>query len=134
VDLTIDESGASEVDKALDNFYNAIPVTTQHIALLAAGMTIDSARPTIPVRSGDAKRSLRHYLTDSGGATAEGGGSIEYYRWLELGGLSGRKHTTRRDIVTDGRYLYPGYLRIVSAVQSMAENEIGKTIQQSGLG
>jgi hypothetical protein len=133
MDLEVSSSGFAEVGGALARLQEAIPVATQTIALTAAGITIDSARPTIPVDSGDAKRSLRHYLTNDG-ATAEGGGSIDYYRYLELGGLSGRKHTSRRDVVTDGRYIYPGYLRSEDRITQMMNDEIVKAVQQSGLG
>lgn len=132
MEMDIDASGIAEVNGALRRLNEAIPAATQNMALLAAGMTIESARPTVPRRSGEAARSLRHYLNGAG-ATAEGGSTVEYYRWLELGGLSGRKHSNRRETVTDGRYIYPGYLRKQAAIQSMMETELSRTVDIAGL-
>lgn len=133
MEIQVDSTGFAEVDGALQRLKESIPAATQSIAFLAAGITIDSARPTVPVVSGASARSLRHYLT-SGGATAEGGSTVDHYRWLELGGLSGRRHSNRREVVTDGRYIYPGYVRKQSEIQDMMSVELTKTVHQSGLG
>lgn len=133
MDIEVGTSGFAEMNGALERLKEAIPASTQNMALLAAGITIDSARPTVPRVSGEASRSLRSFLTSTG-AVAEGGSTVDYYRWLELGGLSGRKHSNSREVVTDGRYIYPGYLRKEAAIQEMMNTELNETVNRSGLG
>jgi len=132
MDIDIGVEGMNEVNRALQRLNDSIPAGTQNIALLAAGITIDSAKPTIPKVTGKTYQSLQHYLTATG-AVAEGGSTVEHYRWLELGGLSGRKLSNRRDVVTDGRYIYPGYVRKQAAIQDMMGVELGKLVGKSGL-
>lgn len=133
MDMSISTKGMDNIGQALVRLKSDIPGMVSRIAFDAAGITITSARPTVPRDSGNAARSLRHYLTASG-AAAEGGGTITYYRMLELGGSSGRKHTTKRPIMSDGRYIYPGYLRSQKTIQSAMETGMTRAVHDSGLG
>lgn len=132
MEMKVSTDGMAQINGAINRFKTNIPAMVQHIALLASGLTVESARPTIPRESGDAARSVRHFLTNTG-AAAEGGGTIDYYRWLELGGASGRNHANKRAIVDQGRYIYPGYLRVEKKIETMMNEETTKAIEAAGL-
>lgn len=132
MEMKVSVDGIAQIGSAMARLKSNLPAIVQNITLLASGLTVDSARPTIPRESGDAARSLRHYLTNTG-AAAEGGSSVDYYRWLELGGASGRNLANKRPVVEDGRYIYPGYLRVEKRIQAMMEEEITKAVDNAGL-
>lgn len=132
MDMKVSADGMAQVSGAVERLRANLPAVIQHIALEASRFTVESARPTIPRESGDAARSVRHFLTNTG-AAAEGGGTIDYYRWLELGGASGRNLANKRPVVEQGRYIYPGYLRVEKRVEAMMSDEMVKAIDSAGL-
>lgn len=133
MEMEISQTGMASFNGMIVHLKAEIPAMMQRAAMAAATITTESARPTIPRDSGDAARSLRHFLTNSGGAQVEGGSTIDYYRWLELGGASGRNLTNKRPLVEDGRYIYPAYLRNAKRVEQIAQEELTKTVNSAGL-
>lgn len=107
-DIKITATGLVELRSKLSHLAAMGPEIAQQAGLEAARLTIDAARQRVPTRSGRAVRSLQAYVS-GGGIVAQGGRGIDYYRWLELGGLSGRKHANRRQFVANGRYIQPAY-------------------------
>jgi hypothetical protein len=130
--LSVESSGIGEMNGAIRRFKESIPTAVQQVAFEAAGITVSVARPTIPSVSGQSARSLQHYLVE-GGAEVEGGKTVEHYRWLELGGASGRKHTNVRPIVSDGRYIFPAYEHSENKIQALMEAGLNEAIRDSGL-
>lgn len=134
MEMKIGSEGSARFVKQLADLKDAIPAIISRVTMTAAGIVTDEARPTIPRVSGDAARSLRHYLTNGGGAEVEGGSTIDYYRWLELGGASGRKLSNKRPEISDGRYIYPAYVRNENKITTVITEEFTRAIQESGLG
>jgi len=132
MDMSISQDGMVQVGQAILRLKADIPGVVSRVVFAAAGISVDAARPTVPRDSGDAARSLRHFLTNTG-AAVEGGASVDYYRWLELGGASGRKHANKRPTVADGRYIYPGYLRSEQKIQIVMEESLSKAVTDAGL-
>lgn len=72
-----------------------------------AGLILDTARPLVPTRSGQARASLRADSTDKVVRIAAGGTKAPYWGWLEHGGNVGRSNSVHRAYLPRGRYLYP---------------------------
>lgn len=132
MEMKVSTAGMAEINGAIARLKTNLPTVIQHIALQASALTVESARPTIPRASGDAARSVRHFLTNTG-AAVEGGDTVDYYRWLELGGASGRNHANKRAIVDQGRYIYPGYLRVEKKIEAMMNQEMTTAVETAGL-
>lgn len=133
MEMEISQKGFAAFNGKIVHLKQEIPGMVQRVAMAAATIVTEEARPTIPRDSGDAARSLRHYLTNSGGAAVEGGSTVDYYRWLELGGASGRNHANKRALVEEGRYIYPSYLRNEKRVEQIAQEEMKRTVDGIGL-
>lgn len=133
MDISTRVEGVTQFQGKLVRFTSEIPNLLVGIGLEAAQITNEEARPTIPRRSGNAARSLRAYVTGTGGI-AEGGSSIDYFRWLALGGASGRQHANRRPLSDPDRYIYPGYLRGQDKIKLMMEQSLSNYLDNAGLG
>lgn len=130
--MKIEIKGAAEFVSKVKNLKGKTDEVIREVALKAAIVVIDEARPTVPRQTGAAASTLQAYATASG-AKAEGGEGIEYYRWLELGGLSGVKHSVSREIVPEGRYIYPGYTGQRKKIEEMASQEFARIARKAGL-
>lgn len=94
-----------------------------------AEATVEEARPEVPVLTGRAADSLQ--VSGVGvTAVAEGGEGVPYYAWLEFGGTAGH---IQREIVEEGRYLYPAYVNIQGDIIEMMEDRLDTTIDRAGL-
>lgn len=132
MDISIKQKGITQFQGNLVRFTSQIPNMITGAGLEAARITIDEARPTIPRRSGDAARSLRAYVTGTGGI-AEGGKSVDYFRWLALGGASGRQHANKRPLSNPDRYVYPGYIKGQDRIKVMMQNSLNTYLGNTGL-
>lgn len=117
---------------AIAQVQDQIPAMVEGVVLFAAQITIDTARPGVPTVTGKAAKSLQAFL--SGGlGIAQGGGVIDYYRWLELGGESGRAHANRRPVIPEGRYIWPAYQRKEDEIRTEMESAVNKLVASAGL-
>ena len=132
MDSTVEAKGLKEFNTALDKFAGDLPETTRAIALSAVTAVVTDAVPTVPRVSGRAASSIQGLVTNEG-ASVIGGQNLEYYRWLELGGASGRNHATVRPIVKDGRYINPAFERNKSAIEADMEQKLAAAARQAGL-
>lgn len=129
---TVEAKGFSEFNAALAKFQDDFPRVVRDIALHAVTMTVTDAVPTIPRESGRAASSVQGFVTNEG-ASVTGGTNLEYYRWLELGGASGRSHANVRPIVKDGRYINPAFQRNEAEIQAAAEKMLARAAESVGL-
>lgn len=111
----------------LGHFTAELPGLVENVSFIAAKMTAEEARPGVPVDSGRAARSISAYMT-GGQAMTVGGEDVDYYAWLEYGGLSGKHGSNRRASVAEGRYIYPAYQRTEPAIQRMMENQLAELV------
>lgn len=72
-----------------------------------AEIVLDTARPLVPTRSGDARASLKAGSTEKAVQIKAGGTKAPYWGWLDFGGKVGRAKSIRRPFRTEGRYIYP---------------------------
>lgn len=75
----------------------------------AANLIVNDAQPRIPHRSGRAAASLKARSTRTVVRVTAGGKRAPYYPWLDFGGRVGRRHSIRRPVLKEGRYLYRSY-------------------------
>lgn len=132
MEITTKVEGITQFRGKIVSFSAQIPNLLVGAGLEAARITNEEARPTIPRRSGDAARSLRAYVTGTGGI-AEGGKSIDYFRWLALGGASGRQLANKRPISDPDRYIYAGYLKGQDRIKIMMEKSLNTYLANAGL-
>lgn len=128
----LEAKGLNEFNQALNRFRDQFPDTVQKMALSAVTLTVTDAVPTIPRKSGRAAKSVQGFVTNQG-ARVEGGRNVEYYRWLELGGASGRNHANKRPIRKEGRYINPAYERNKARIQKEMEIMFTNAARQAGL-
>jgi len=131
-DFSVQMKGLEEFNAGLQRLAATLPTTASSVALASANVVTDEARPDVPVVSGRAAGSLQAYQT-GGGAVSEGGGTIAYYRWLELGGAAGRNHAVLRPVKKDGRYIQPSYERNKADVQKLLDEALAKACRDAGL-
>jgi Bacteriophage HK97-gp10, putative tail-component len=99
----------------------------------AANIVVNAARPTVPVRSGRTRTTLKARSTRSEARAVGGGTRAVHYPWLEFGGRVGRRKATRRPRVKEGRYLYPGWVQRRQAVYAELEKHLFDLCRQYGL-
>jgi bacteriophage HK97-gp10 putative tail-component len=78
----------------------------------AAGPVADRARGTVPAtdntdHDGRLRGDIRVTATRTGAAVRMGRKTVPYAGWVEFGGTRKRPHTSSRDFVKGGRYLFP---------------------------
>jgi hypothetical protein len=127
----VELKGLDDFDESLRRLSNAIPTAIGVASSTSAAFVVDSARPTVPRRSGRAASTLQTYVTGEN-AIAGGGEGIEYYRWLELGGAAGRHHSVVRSR-SDGRYIKPAYEKRQAAIAEILENSLRQACADAGL-
>lgn len=131
--ITVDLSEWRAWAAGVDAFIDRLPEAEAQWEHDAAGMVVKSARPTVPVDTGAARRSVR-VLDYSGGAAAAGGSvAVPYFGWLSFGGAAGRNHSVHRAVVPDGRYLWPGYLREHGAIELLGRTILWEALHDAGL-
>lgn len=128
---TVEVSGLKEFNRAVNVAAKEVPGVVQTISLKAGVMVVESAVPTIPRRSGKAAKSVQALAT-SNGVKVTGGNGIAYFRWLAIGGRSGRNLSNVRRIVKPDRYLAPAYRREQAAIEAMAQRELTNALKRSG--
>ena len=124
--------GLREFNQSLAKFRDDLPKAVQEISLNAVTITVTDAVPTIPRVSGRAASSVQGFVTNEG-ASVTGGQNVDYYRWLELGGASGRNLANTRPIVKDGRYLNPAYERNKARISADSERMLIEAARRAGL-
>lgn len=124
--------GLKEFNQAMAAMRDALPATAQKVALNAARIVVEDAVPTIPRRSGKAVRSVQGLATNEG-ASVTGGDGVVYFRWLAVGGASGRKLANKRKIIRPDRYLNPAYTRNEDRIQRESEIIFNKALRDAGI-
>jgi hypothetical protein len=123
--------GLDEFEGSLRRLSGSLSSTLSIASTESATLVVDSARPTVPRRSGRAASSLQAYATGES-AVAGGGSGVVYYRWLELGGAAGRNHAVVRPR-SDGRYIKPAYERRQADIAAILEKSLRQACAEAGL-
>lgn len=123
--------GLSDTNRKLDTLADNAERMSDDVSVTVAGMVIEKAQPKVPRVSGIAAGSLQAYVTNEG-ATASGGEGVEYYRWLELGGASGRGGSNVREIIPEGRYIRPAYEEMQDEIKVVMVKGLRMLAEESG--
>lgn len=116
-------TGLPDMGGQVATFQDKLPGLVAEINLKAAELVSNEARPTVPVDSGRAASSVQAYMT-GGIAITQGGDGVDYYWWLEVGGISGHHGSNKRQVVPEGRYIWPAYERMTPQVQNLMETAL----------
>lgn len=119
----LDVDGIDEFLRSLDRLQGSLLELLEESGHAAAEITIDAARPDVPIRSGAARRSLSVDDAPAGAFALGGSRDVPYYAWLEFGGSAGIDGSVQRSVVPKGRYLWPAYLESFDEIELvMAKN------------
>ena len=99
----------------------------------AAQLVVDTARPTVPTRTGKAARSIKARSTQTAVKIASGGRAAPYMPWLDYGGKVGRNDTAARPFVADGRYVYPAYRAVRPEFGRLLNAAVQRIADDAGL-
>jgi hypothetical protein len=117
--------GMREFRRALKAADAQLPRELRRVFNTAARAVVEEAVPRMPERSGNLKRSVRARSTSNEGRVVSGTpGRVPYAGWIEFGGRRrGRGNSYAvRDVVREGRYLYPAFVRRqLEVLQAMEE-------------
>lgn len=122
--------GMDEFISSIHRFTGDVDSMLDDSAQAAAEATVDEARPEVPVLTGAAADSLRVMSVGMHAHAAVGGEDIAYYGWLEFGGTAGH---IQREIVPEGRYLFPAYEKVLGDITEIMEDALTSTLELSGL-
>lgn len=101
--------GLREFSRDLKALDRELPKALRLALNQAAAVVVNAAKPSIPIRSGKAQRSVRPQSTRTQARISGGGNRAPYYPWLDFGGRVGRKKSVRRAFLKEGRYIYAAY-------------------------
>lgn len=125
--------GLKEVQKALKALDGESQKQLRLVFNEAAELVVARARPLVPTRSGRARGSIKAASGQREAKVKAGGARVPYYGWLDFGGSTGRKRTTRRKFLKDGRYIYPSYSRIRPQLIDVMEDGLSRLVREAGL-
>lgn len=131
-DAEVKVKGLKEFNLAMHKMRDTLPKTSQEVSLNAARIVVTDAVPTIPRRSSRAAKSVQGLATNEG-ASVTGGTGVVYFRWLAIGGASGRKLANKRKIVKPDRYLNPAYERNKERIQKESEEMFNRALREAGI-
>lgn len=131
--MEIQVEGLSDFLLGLNRLRNELPTVHVRSGQRAADLTVRTARPNIPVRSGDAAGSLRTIDLSDGAAAVGGSEAVPYFAWLNFGGDAGVRGTVHRDVVPEGRYLHPAFLQRFVQIELAMEQELMIAVRKAGL-
>lgn len=99
-----------------------------------ADLAVGEIRPTIPSRSGAARRSLVARSTRTSARIAVGGKVAPYVPWLDFGGQGRRPgRPAPRRFLSDGRYVYPTLRRIRPRIIDELHEVLTAVVRDAGL-
>ncbi len=125
----LDVNGIDEFLRALDKLQGGLPELAAESGHDAATITIDAARPDVPIRSGAARRSLDVSDAPRGAFALGGSRDVPYYAWLEFGGSAGIDGSVQRSVVPKGRYLWPAYLDSFDQIELVMAKDLTELLK-----
>jgi hypothetical protein len=130
-------SGLREFRRDLRRLDKSLPKGIRAAGNTAAGIVVAEARPRVPVgpaKGGHAKSSLKAASTATAARIAFGGGRFPYAPWLDFGGRVGRRHSVKRPVLKEGRYVWKAFAVKRRQVQKALRSELSRLARDSGLG
>lgn len=125
------ESGGGVEFKGLEQAHRDMARWAEQLgpAVVADGQALASSiasqvQGEVPVLTGTLAASVETVELDETGFGVSIGGDVPYAGWIEFGGSRGR------DLVAEGRYLYPTALAAETEYQQLAENTAEDTVRR----
>lgn len=94
-----------------------------------ATLVSDTAKPSVPRRSGRLAQSVRPQATAKTAAVSMGSNAVPYAGFIEFGGRVGRNKSVVRPLVKEGRYLRPAYERRAGDVAVETEQILERVVE-----
>jgi len=129
----IEIQGLREIVRALREVDANLPKQLRLVANEAANIVVDSARPTVPKRTGRAAASIRAQSTRTAARVTSGGRRAPYMPWLDYGGKVGRNDSASRPFEPDGRYVYPAFRRERQRFEKVMRDRLAEVVRGAGL-
>jgi hypothetical protein len=124
-------TGLRELSRALRHMSDRTDAELRQILRKIATVAADYIRPTVPSRTGKARRSVRAAPTRTAARITAGGRRAPQFPWLDFGGMGGRGKRNKRPFIAEGRYLFPGVERHREQTVEMAEDmlvDLGRSV------
>jgi hypothetical protein len=99
----------------------------------AAQLVVATAIPNVPSKTGRARATLKARSTRTESRAQGGSTRAPYYPWLDFGGRVGIRKSVRRPFTSDGRYLYPAYVKRRADVLELLETALLELCREHGL-
>lgn len=125
--------GLQQFRKGLRGMDRSLPKGVRAALNQVADVLITATRPKVPRASGAAAASLRAQSTQTAAKIAAGGPKAPYYAWLDFGGRVGRRKQTRRDVVKEGRYIYPTLAEQREEIEAAMLSALAQLAQTNGV-
>ena len=133
VEYGVTVEGLDELRKGLRKADKGVAKELGQAGKKAADIVAAAARPKVPSRSGKARASLRAVVVNGGGGVKGGGPRAAYYSWLDFGGSVGRKKSVYRQVIREGRYIYPTLAEKRDEVIKTYEELVDDALRKAGL-
>ena len=133
-EFTVKITGLGELRAALRAMGGGLDKALAADLLKIAELIAAKTRSVMPEISGDAKGTVRAFVTRGGARVSEGTGKADdYVGWLDFGGHVGRDRRIARGVIKTGRYLYPSGLALRPQTIAALDDAIGKAAASAGL-
>jgi hypothetical protein len=113
-----------------------MPIFRQEMKTVIDTVTVPAIKQRIPVKSGNARNSVRAVAGGNVYYIKAGNARTPYYGWLDFGGRltgrgRGRNQIISRPIVKGGRYIYPGLASTADQLVEAAGRALDQIIQKA---
>jgi hypothetical protein len=133
-DLKISVGGLAALSRGLKKIDADAPRQMRLCFNAAADLLVDRTKPTVPEKSGAARRSIKARSTRTSARVGVGGRKAPYFPWLDFGGqgrIAGRP--AARDFLKEGRYIYPTLRKIRPQIEQSLHDGISAVIAGAGM-
>lgn len=133
-DLKIAVGGLAALSRGLKKIDADAPKQMRLCFNAAADLLVDRTKPTVPEKSGAARRSIKARSTRTSARVGVGGRKAPYFPWLDFGGqgrIAGRP--AARDFLKEGRYIYPTLRKIRPQIEQSLHDGISAVIAGAGM-
>lgn len=125
--------GLKEFQRALKLLEDGAQKKLKTVLNEAADIVADEARRHVPVRSGQARATMRAASQQRYAIVSAGGRKVPYYAWLDFGGNTGRNGSAHRPFLRRGRYMYPAYFKLHDDIITTLSDGLARLAQEVGL-
>ncbi len=133
MDVTIDVSGLNRIRSGFQTISDDSSDAAESATSYAANLLVSTTQPKVPYVTGAARRSIVARPSGSLARVTAGGEVAPHYAWLDFGGRAGRNLAVYRQVVREGRYLYPSLREIDPKIRARSVSVIEQVIRSAGL-